>query len=72
MLASVALVLATVLLFLLLFRVHRAKNFPPGPRPIPILGNLLELNLENPIPDLERVKLNIVTIRMYKLPVFIY
>ncbi|XP_026168037.1 cytochrome P450 2F2-like [Mastacembelus armatus] len=55
MFLSVALLLLAVLLFLLLFRTRRIKNFPPGPRPIPILGNLLLLNLENPIADLERL-----------------
>ncbi|KAK2841901.1 hypothetical protein Q5P01_012101 [Channa striata] len=45
----------TVLLILLLFQSHRAKNYPPGPRPIPILGNLLLLNLENPVADLQRL-----------------
>ncbi|XP_075998054.1 cytochrome P450 2J6-like isoform X2 [Genypterus blacodes] len=55
MLASVALFLVAFLLFLLLFRTARPKNFPPGPRPIPLMGNLLELSLENPLVDLERL-----------------
>ncbi|KAM6926541.1 cytochrome P450 2D15-like [Lycodopsis pacificus] len=55
MLASVVLLLSAVLLVLLLFQTRRAKNFPPGPRPIPIFGNVLQLNLENPIADLERL-----------------
>lgn len=58
MFASVALLLVAVLLFLVLGRNRRPKGFPPGPEPIPIIGNLLELNLENPIADLNRVKLN--------------
>uniref|UniRef100_A0A672YAJ9 Cytochrome P450, family 2, subfamily X, polypeptide 9 n=1 Tax=Sphaeramia orbicularis TaxID=375764 RepID=A0A672YAJ9_9TELE len=44
----------SVWLFTLLFRTHRSPNFPPGPRPIPIFGNLLELDLENPLADLRR------------------
>ncbi|CAK6970130.1 cytochrome P450 2F2-like [Scomber scombrus] len=55
MFASVALLLVAVLLLLLLFRTQRPKNFPPGPRPIPIFGNMLQLNLESPIDDLERL-----------------
>ncbi|XP_041794521.1 cytochrome P450 2D15-like [Chelmon rostratus] len=55
MFASVALLLVAVLLFLVLGRNRRPKGFPPGPEPIPIIGNLLELNLENPIADLNRL-----------------
>ncbi|KAK5928447.1 hypothetical protein CgunFtcFv8_013510 [Champsocephalus gunnari] len=55
MIASVVLLLGVVLLLSLLFQNHRTKDFPPGPRPLPILGNLLQLNLENPIADLERL-----------------
>lgn len=57
MFASVVLVLVAVLFFLLLFQTHRAKDFPPGPRPIPFFGNVLQLNLESPIADLERLML---------------
>ncbi|CAL8374617.1 unnamed protein product [Arctogadus glacialis] len=50
-----------VLLFLcLLFffvRTRRPKRFPPGPQPLPIFGNLLQLCLENPMRDLERLRL---------------
>ncbi|XP_070828249.1 cytochrome P450 2D15-like isoform X3 [Chaetodon trifascialis] len=55
MFASVALLLAVVLLLLLLGQNRRPKNFPPGPQAFPIIGNLLELNLENPIADLNRL-----------------
>uniref|UniRef100_A0A672YC93 Cytochrome P450, family 2, subfamily X, polypeptide 9 n=1 Tax=Sphaeramia orbicularis TaxID=375764 RepID=A0A672YC93_9TELE len=49
------LLILSVWLFTLLFRTHRSPNFPPGPRPIPIFGNLLELDLENPLADLRRL-----------------
>ncbi|TMS06037.1 Cytochrome P450 2D10 [Larimichthys crocea] len=55
MFASAVLFVLAVLLFLLLFPIHRSKNFPPGPRAFPILGNLLELNLESPIADFEKL-----------------
>nr|XP_019957775.1 PREDICTED: cytochrome P450 2F2-like [Paralichthys olivaceus] len=55
MFASVALLFLVLLLFLLLFQNFRAKGFPPGPRAIPVFGNLLQLNLESPIADLEKL-----------------
>jgi cytochrome P450 family 2 subfamily X len=49
---------SVMLVFFLLFliRVRRPKNLPPEPRPLLILGNLLQLDPVNPLKDLERVR----------------
>ncbi|XP_066504717.1 cytochrome P450 2D3-like [Hoplias malabaricus] len=44
-----------ICLLFLFIRTQRPKNFPPGPRPVPIFGNLFELNLSNPLKDFERL-----------------
>ncbi|XP_068595373.1 cytochrome P450 2F2-like [Brachionichthys hirsutus] len=55
MIVSVVLLLVGLCIFGLLSRNRRTKNFPPGPRAIPFIGNLLELKLEDPTADLERL-----------------
>ncbi|KAJ4925550.1 hypothetical protein JOQ06_018276 [Pogonophryne albipinna] len=47
-------ILSWICVFCLKFR--RPKNFPPGPTPLPILGNLLNLSVHNPMRDLERLR----------------
>ncbi|XP_072520417.1 cytochrome P450 2D3-like [Salminus brasiliensis] len=54
MLGSLVLVWIFVCLLFLFIRVQRPKNFPPGPRPVPLFGNLFQLDITNPLKDLER------------------
>lgn len=49
------LVLICVSLVFFLIRIQRPKNFPPGPPLLPIFGNLLHINLANPLKDFERL-----------------
>ncbi|XP_036399224.1 cytochrome P450 2D15-like isoform X1 [Megalops cyprinoides] len=55
MLGSLILLWISFCLLLFLFRTQRPKNFPPGPRPVPVFGNLLQLNLKNPLNDLQKL-----------------
>ncbi|CAL8260603.1 unnamed protein product [Merluccius merluccius] len=55
MFGSVVLFCLVLCLLWLLQRTRRGRNFPPGPRAIPVFGNLLEFNAQNPIPDLDRL-----------------
>ncbi|KAM9470434.1 cytochrome P450 2F2-like [Clarias gariepinus] len=53
MLGSLVLFGFCICLFYFLIRVQRPKNFPPGPRPLPIFGNFFQLNIKNPLKDFE-------------------
>lgn len=60
MLGSWILAVFCVCLFFFFIRIQRSKNFPPGPEPIPIFGNLFLLNIKNPLKDFERVLCHVV------------
>ncbi|XP_029010218.1 cytochrome P450 2J6-like isoform X1 [Betta splendens] len=56
MFATIILLSLCVCFIILQLKSRRPKNFPPGPPALPLLGNLLNLNLENPLKDLERLR----------------
>ncbi|CAL9695198.1 unnamed protein product [Knipowitschia caucasica] len=55
---SLSLVLLGICLciFTILLRSRRPKNFPPGPPPLPFLGNVLSLSLDNPLKYFESLR----------------
>uniref|UniRef100_A0A671MYX9 Cytochrome P450, family 2, subfamily X, polypeptide 9 n=1 Tax=Sinocyclocheilus anshuiensis TaxID=1608454 RepID=A0A671MYX9_9TELE len=55
MLGFLILVWICIFLLFLFIQILRPKNFPPGPRPLPLFVNLLELNISNPLKDFERL-----------------
>ncbi|XP_069037411.1 cytochrome P450 2C55-like [Lepisosteus oculatus] len=55
MLGTVFLLWIGVFLLFFLWKTRRPKSFPPGPQPLPIFGNLLQLNLKNPMKDFEKL-----------------
>ncbi|XP_029008899.1 cytochrome P450 2J6-like [Betta splendens] len=56
MFAAALLLCICIWLVIVLLKSGRPKNFPPGPPAVPVLGNLLNLNLENPLKDFERLR----------------
>ncbi|XP_005935861.3 cytochrome P450 2F3 isoform X1 [Maylandia zebra] len=56
MFLSVVLLWLCVCFIVLQLKSRRPKNFPPGPPILPLLGNTLQLSLENPLKDFERLR----------------
>uniref|UniRef100_A0A3Q0SC02 Cytochrome P450, family 2, subfamily X, polypeptide 9 n=1 Tax=Amphilophus citrinellus TaxID=61819 RepID=A0A3Q0SC02_AMPCI len=56
MFLSVVLGWLCIFFIILQLKSRRPKNFPPGPPILPLLGNLLQLNLKNPLKDFERLR----------------
>ncbi|XP_039464972.1 cytochrome P450 2D14-like isoform X2 [Oreochromis aureus] len=56
MLVSIALLCLCLLFLILQLKSKRPKNFPPGPPVLPLVGNTLQLSLENPLQDFERLR----------------
>ncbi|XP_027891321.1 cytochrome P450 2F2-like [Xiphophorus couchianus] len=55
MFVSIFLLWLFVWFVIILFKSQRPKNFPPGPPILPVLGNLLNLSLDNPLKDFDRL-----------------
>ncbi|XP_039880858.1 cytochrome P450 2D3-like isoform X4 [Simochromis diagramma] len=56
MFLSVVLLWICIFFIILQVKSKRPKNFPPGPPVFPILGTILQLSLENPLKDFERLR----------------
>ncbi|XP_043083684.1 cytochrome P450 2F2-like [Puntigrus tetrazona] len=54
MLGFLFLIWTCIFFVFLLVRIKRPKNFPPGPPPLPLFGNLLQMDMADPLKDFEK------------------
>uniref|UniRef100_A0A667YBA6 Cytochrome P450, family 2, subfamily X, polypeptide 9 n=1 Tax=Myripristis murdjan TaxID=586833 RepID=A0A667YBA6_9TELE len=52
---TILLLIGVCCIIMLLLKPQRPKNFPPGPEPLPVFGNVLQLSMKNPVRDLEEL-----------------
>ncbi|XP_030644510.1 cytochrome P450 2F2 isoform X1 [Chanos chanos] len=55
MLGTLVLLWLGIFILYFLVKLQRPKNFPPGPVPLPLFGNLLQFDSENPLKELDRL-----------------
>ncbi|KAL7862585.1 hypothetical protein SRHO_G00115690 [Serrasalmus rhombeus] len=48
-------ILVCIFICLVFLFIQRPKNFPPGPWPVPIFRKLFQLNIMNPLKDIEKL-----------------
>ncbi|XP_051807657.1 cytochrome P450 2F2-like [Acanthochromis polyacanthus] len=56
MFLSLVLLGLCICVIILQLKPRRPKNFPPGPPVLPILGNILHINPQNPLEDLDKLR----------------
>lgn len=60
-LLGVVILLVVIYFYLSGYNFKEEANEPPGPKPLPLLGNLLQLDLDRPHESLSKVRVRGIT-----------